>query len=100
METKIFVCFTTIKILLRSRWRIVFHGGVERFSRLPVYLHASPNNQASTVLNLFTNAVKTYGLPSRARCNKGGENSDVAWYMLNHTQRGPERGSIIAGYLF
>ena len=68
------------------------------FSRLPVYLHASPNNQASTVLNLFTNAVNTYGLPSRLRCDKGGENYDVGWYMLNHPQRG--RGSIIAGNLF
>ena len=63
------------------------------------YMHHQPTNQASTVLNLFTNAVNTYGLPSRARCDKGGENSDVAWYMLSHTQRGPGCGSIIAGYL-
>ena len=48
---------------------------------------------------MFTNVVNTYSLPSRARCDKGGKNSDVAWYMLNHTQREPGRGSIIAGYL-
>lgn len=63
-------------------------------------LHASTNNRAETVLNLFTEAVVTFGLPSRVRCDKGGENYDVGYYMLNHPQRGPGRGSIIAGNFF
>lgn len=79
------------------RWRIVVHAGIDGFSRLPVYLHASSNNKAVTVLNLFTEAVATFGLPSRVRCDKGGENYDVGFYMLNHPLRGPGRGSIIAG---
>lgn len=62
-----------------------------------MFLHASSNNRAATVLNLFTEAVATFGLPSFVRCDKGGENYDVGFYMLNHPQRGPGRGIIIAG---
>ena len=27
------------------RWRIITHGGIDGFSRIPVYLHASGNNR-------------------------------------------------------
>jgi len=82
------------------RWRIVIHAGVDGYSRIPVYLHASSNNCAATVLNLFTEAVSTFGLPSRVRCDKGGENYDVGFYMLNHPRRGPGRGSVIVGDVY
>lgn len=83
--------------LLNYRWRIVIHGGIDGFSRLPVYLHASNNNKAATVLQLFEEAVNEYGLPSHVRSDKGGENVHVSWFMLNHPQRGPGRGSMITG---
>lgn len=73
---------------------MVVHGGVDGYSRVPVYLHCSDNNQASTVLTLFLEAIR---LPSRVRCDKGGENVEVAHYLLNHPLRGPGRGTVIAG---
>ena len=37
---------------------------------------------ASTLLPCFREAVSAYGLPSRVCSEKGGENTDVATYML------------------
>lgn len=47
------------------RWRIVVHGGIDGYSRQIVYLHASDNNRAQTVLHYFTCATRKYGWPSR-----------------------------------
>ena len=73
------------------------HGGVDGYTRIPVYLKCSTNNQADTVLQLFQDAVAEYGLPSRIRSDKGGENVLVSIFMLNHPLRGPGRGSMIVG---
>lgn len=79
------------------RWRIVIHGCIDGFSRIPVYLVASNNNRAETVHQHFLEAVATFGLPSRVRADKGGENVLVSEYMLQHPNRGPGRGSFITG---
>ena len=79
------------------RWRIVIHGGIDGYSRTPIYLNASDNNRAATVLHLFLKAVQSYGLPSRVRADQGGENTLVSEYMLRHPLRGPGRGSFITG---
>lgn len=79
------------------RWRIVVHGGIDGFSRLVVFLGCATNNTAATVLGRFHTAVQKYGLPSRIRSDKGGENTQVALYMLEHPLRGPGRGSMIVG---
>ena len=78
------------------RWRIVIHGGIDGYSRIPVYLCASDNNRANTVLTYFIRALTSYGLPSRVRADHGGENSLVSQYMLRHPQRGPGHGSFLA----
>ena len=78
------------------RWKIVIHSGIDGYSRLIMFLKASTNN-ASTVLSAFTSAIQEFGLPSRVRVDRGGENSMIAQYMLEQCERGPNRGSVIAG---
>ena len=48
-----------------------------------------------TVHQLFKKNAGKYGLPSRIRTDKGGENADVATYMLEHPRRGIGRVSVI-----
>ena len=77
------------------RWRIVVHGGIDGFSRLITYLHCSTNNRADTVFTLFQEAIAKYGVPSRVRSDRGGENINVAKFMIEN--RGLNRGGHIAG---
>ena len=76
-------------------FRVVIHGGIDGYSRLVVFLKASTNNEASTVLQCFREAVNQYSLPSRVRTDLGLENIEVARFMLE--SRGINRGSIITG---
>ena len=76
-------------------YRIVIHGAIDGFSRLIVFLRASTNNRASTVLANFQEAVNQYSLPSRVRTDMGLENIEVARFMLQ--ARGVNRGSITTG---
>ncbi|KAF7289552.1 hypothetical protein MKEN_01504000 [Mycena kentingensis (nom. inval.)] len=77
------------------RWGIVIHGFIDGYSRLVTGLRASNNNRASTVLELFLDAARTYGVPSRLRGDHGGENLHVAAWM--EVYRGLGRGSYIWG---
>ena len=79
------------------RWRTVIHGGINGYSRVPVFLRASTNNRARTVLDCFLAGVQRHGLPSRVRCDKGGENVQVSEFMLDHPPRSPGRRSCLTG---
>ena len=77
------------------RWGIVIHGFIDGYSRLIVGLRASDNNTADTVLELFLDAARVYGVPSRMRGDHGAENLYVAAWM--ESRRGSRRGSYIWG---
>ena len=77
------------------RWRMVVHGGTNGYSRVIVYLQCGTNNRSLTVYRLFKQASQQYGIPSRVRSDKGGENILVYQYMI--TVRGTDGGSHIAG---
>lgn len=93
------VIWTYVILLCLSlcRWNLIIHGGIDGHTRLIVYLKCSNNNRAETVFQCFQEAVENFGLPSRIRADRGGENVRVADYMLMHPERGPDRGSFITG---
>ena len=70
------------------RWKIVIHGAIDGYSRLITFLKALSNNRADTVFSGFVSAVEEFGLPSRIRIDRGGENVLVSQYMLEHPNRG------------
>jgi len=58
-------------------------------------LEAHTNNKSSTVLETFLHGVEKFGLPSRVRGDRGGENKDTAVLMI--MARGPNRASFMWG---
>uniref|UniRef100_A0A3Q3LWI2 Integrase catalytic domain-containing protein n=1 Tax=Labrus bergylta TaxID=56723 RepID=A0A3Q3LWI2_9LABR len=77
------------------RWGFVTHAGIDGNSRLITYINCSTNNTALTVLTNFVRATCLYGLPSRVRSDRGGENTLVA--LLMNLLQGQGHAGHIAG---
>ncbi len=75
-------------------WGFVVHGIIDGFSRMIVGLKCATNNKKETVALLFREATDNFGLPSRVRTDKGGENV-LVWEIMEQL-RGPNRGSFLA----
>ncbi len=73
----------------------MFHECIDGYSRTVIYLECCTNNRAYTVLTFFPQGVARFALPNRVRGDRGGENTEVAMYMIHN--RGRERGSFIVG---
>jgi hypothetical protein len=62
---------------------------------LEFHFNMALDNCSETVLGSFLQGVKQYGLPSRVRSDRGGENYQVARFML--LNRGVNRDSPLTG---
>lgn len=47
-----------------------------------MYSSCTDNNRAETVFEFFQEAITENGIPSRVQCDHGGENVDVARFIL------------------
>ena len=59
----------------------MLHGAIDGYSRLITFLQCSTNNKAETAVSLFEQALEIYGVPSRVRTDKGGENT-LIWRKM------------------
>ena len=64
------------------RWGFVLHGEIDGHSWLIKSLQCSTNNKAETAVSLLEQALEIYGVPSRVRTDKGGENTLILRKMI------------------
>ena len=74
-------------------WGFVIHGIINGFSRMIVGLKCATNNRKETVALLFREATDKFGLPSRVRTDKGGENV-LVWEIMENL-KGPNPRSFL-----
>lgn len=77
------------------KYNMVTMGCVDGYSKACIYMRTVNNNRADTALDIFKGAVNTFGIPSRVRGDRGGENVRIAEFIIQH--RGLNRASYIAG---
>ena len=94
LTLSLFLCSPIINY---STLTLSWMDSLDGYSRMIMFLQAT-SNRADTMLRPFQKGVMEFGLPSRVRMDKGGENVLVAQYiMLECPERGGGRGSVIVG---
>lgn len=63
-------------------WFFTIHGGICGHTHVVVFMEASTNNSAPTVLAKFERGVRRWGIPGRVRLDRGGENYGIVRRML------------------
>eukprot|EP00794_Sanderia_malayensis_P006480 gene6480-7220_t len=76
-------------------WGFVIHWAMDGHSRMVIFLQCATNNRKETILNLFGESIFTFGVPSRVRTDKGGDNV-LVWERMEEL-RSSNRGSYLAG---
>ena len=71
-----------------NSWTISDHclGGIDGYSRLVTFLKCSSNNKKETVIQEFDKAINLYGVTSRVRTDKGGENV-LIWSKMSYVEK-------------
>ncbi|CAB1329517.1 unnamed protein product, partial [Coregonus sp. 'balchen'] len=78
---------------------VVIHGAVDGYSRPLVFLKASDNNRSATVMESFEAAITSYGVPSRVRCDRGGNSGVVREEVPSGEGAQPEDRAAVVGHL-
>ena len=60
---------------------MVIHAGIDGYSRLITYIQCSNNNRSETVFKYFKKETERFGILSRIRADKGGENVSIKKFM-------------------
>ena len=76
-------------------WNLSIQGCIDGGTRLVMLLRCNDSNTVAVKLHNFKNACQEYMVPSRLRTDKGGENVQVAVYMLR--MRGLGRRKSVMG---
>ena len=63
---------------------------IDRYSRLITFLQCSTNNKAQTAVSLLEQTLETYGVPSKFRTVKEGENTLIWRKMVQLKLKGVE----------
>lgn len=77
------------------KYGFVIHGAIDGYSRMITFLKCSTNNRSDTVLELFVEAIDLFGILSRIRTDRGGENV-LIWDAMENLM-GRNRGSALRG---